>query len=104
MPVYINKSQQFAQLLNAKVISILVSMTAQHIFYILGSVTFGAFILFLLAALAILLSVAGQIKKISQRINSLTDEVHGMIEAGKSYGKTMGSVGLLTKIIRAFRK
>lgn len=78
-------------------------MTAQHIFYILGSITFGAFILFLIGAVAILMTIAGQIRKISHRIHLLTEEVHGIIESGKNYGKTMGSIGILTRIIRAFR-
>ncbi|MDB4940128.1 MAG: hypothetical protein JWO40_553 [Candidatus Doudnabacteria bacterium] len=82
-------------------------MTAQHIFYILGSIAFGGFVILLIVFIAIMISINRQIRMLSYRFHLIADEIEGLIESGKSYGRYLGAnvgVSVLGKILKMFRK
>jgi predicted PurR-regulated permease PerM len=81
-------------------------MTAQHIFYILGSITFGAFIVFLIVITIISIGISKQIRKLTDRLHETADEVQGMIETAKVYTQAVGeNVGfrMLHQLIKFFK-
>lgn len=81
-------------------------MTAQNIFYIIGSITLTVFLLFLIFAVAVLYGIGRRIRRAERGFRLLRYELRGMFQSGKSYSRYMGAsigssiLGKLLKILR----
>lgn len=79
-------------------------MNEQQIFYILGSVFFGLFILIFLASLALLSYIRYAVRKIERISSEIGEEILDTIRKTKKYAEYIGEFtvpAMLAKIFRA---
>jgi hypothetical protein len=81
-------------------------MTAQEVFYIIGSITLAVFLLFILGAALFIYSLHQKITRMQRMAHFLGSELGKMLREGKSYGRYLGAslgtsiLGKLLKILR----
>lgn len=81
-------------------------MTAQEIFYILGSITLALILLLLLVGIFFIISLQRKINRLHRLIKFTGSEIRAALREGKSYGRYVGaSIGgsILGKILKILR-
>ena len=77
--------------------------TPQLVFYILGSIAFGLFSIYLIVAFVVLMAIRRRAARVNRRMHLMIDEAHSLIQAGKSYTKYI-SASMISSVLKLIIK
>jgi len=80
--------------------------TAQHVFYIFGTIAFGLIAIFLLIITIVMIRIGAAINKMQRRFHFVARELRYLMESGRSYSRYVGAsfmspiMGMLLRFLR----